>query len=179
MEPYDTGLFRTINNGPEAFAPLMRFFSEATNYPWFKVLAVVLVVALLIRKGAGARVAVQGLVAFPLANGITDLFKYWIPEARPFQELSSVLLRAGWSDSAGTASAHSANMAAIAFVAVYHLRWWGAPWILFAILTGISRSYNGVHYPHQVLLGWMCGAFSGWLICRSWDAIIASCKKSA
>ena len=63
----------------------------------------------------------------------------------------------------GTASAHSANMAAVAFVMTYRLRYGGAIWIILAALVGYSRVFTGVHFPHQVVLGWLCGGLVGYL----------------
>jgi len=39
------------------------------------------------------------------------------------------------------------------------------------LLTGFSRIYVGVHYPSQVLLGWVCGTFSGFLVVHMGKAI--------
>jgi undecaprenyl-diphosphatase len=75
-------------------------------------------------------------------------------------------------DSYGTASAHAANMAAVAFVTTYFLGKWGYPWIVVAFLTGLSRIYMGLHYPSQVLLGWFCGAFSAFLVIKTWEAYL-------
>lgn len=158
---------------PEWLEPTMRFFSEATNFTWVKVGLILMLLAMSWFAGPTRRSAIQALIAFPLANGITDQFKHFAPHPRPFQELSDVILRSGWSDSAGTASAHSANMAAVAFVFTYHLRWWGAPWIVVALLTGLSRIYNGVHYPYQVLLGWTCGCCAGFAVIKTWELILA------
>lgn len=164
-------VFRWINHWPEALAPTMKFFSEATNFTWVKVALLAMVVAMILAKGTLRKTAVQALLAFPLANGITDLFKKGIPMPRPFQELDAVVLRAGWSESAGTASAHSANMAAVAVVFAYHLGWRGSPWVLVAVFTGLSRIYNGVHYPYQVLLGWTVGILAGFIIVKGWEQI--------
>jgi len=159
-------VFDWINRWPEWLAPAMHFFSEATNWLWVKIALGLLVVGLIVAKGRGRHAAIQALLAFPLANGITDLFKKGLPMPRPFQEIDAadMFLRAGTSDSAGTASAHSANMAAVAFVFTYHLGWWGSPWVLVAVMTGLSRVYNGVHYPYQVLLGWTVGVTAGLVI---------------
>ena len=139
----------------------MEFFSTATDRLWFKLLLLALVIGMMAWRKDTRRAAVQALIAFPIANGFTDIFKHTLPMPRPFQELSDVILRIGGSDSPGTASAHSANMAAVAFVFAYQLGWAGSPWVLIAFLTGISRVYNGVHYPYQVLLGWTCGVVAG------------------
>ena len=113
---------------------------------------------------------VQALIAFPLANGFTDLFKNFLPEHRPYQEILGVIPRPldNMTQSYGTASAHAANMAAVAFVFTYCLGWWGSPWIVAAVLTGISRIYVGAHYPYQVLLGWTCGVVAGLLVTQAW-----------
>ena len=53
---------------------------------------------------------------------------------------------------------------AVAFVLTAVLGRWGWMWIPIAFFVGISRVYVGVHYPSQVLLGWLCGAFAGFLV---------------
>ena len=169
---FDESLFRAINRGPEGLAPLMKFLSGAMELTWFRVFLALVIVGMVVIGKRSRRAAIQALVAFPLANGFTDLFKHGLPEHRPFQVLEDVILRVGWSDSMGTASAHSANMAAVATVMTFYLGPWGAIWIVTAALVGYSRIYNGAHYPHQVLLGWACGVVAGLLICYGWQAIV-------
>ena len=147
----------------------MQFFSEALNYPAVKVVFGVLVIGMLFADQLTRKTVLQALIAVAIGNTITDVFKRNWPNHRPFQELQNVHRWVGWSDSMGTASAHSANMAAVAFVFVYHLRWWGSPWIPIAILVGISRVYCGAHYPYQVLLGWTVGTLSATLVTLGWD----------
>jgi undecaprenyl-diphosphatase len=173
-------LFRLINGGSDEFAPVMHFFSEAASRGWFRVVLGLLVIALVCAGPKTRRTAIQALVAFPIADAITNIIKHSIPEYRPYQELHDVvphivgnlpIYGTGVSDAAnfGTASAHSANMAAVAFVFCYHLKWWGSPWVVIALLTGCSRIYLGAHYPYQVLLGWFCGVFAALVVCKTWD----------
>jgi undecaprenyl-diphosphatase len=164
-------VFRWINNWPESFAPLMKFFSEATNYSWFKILLALLALGMLIRGAKTRTTIIQALLAFPLANELTDVLKATFPAHRPYQELADVIHRSGVSQSMGTASAHSANMAAVAFVFCYHLGWWGIPWVVAALATGLSRIYNGDHYPYQVLLGWTCGVVIAFIVVKTWELI--------
>jgi len=156
---------------PQSLGPMMRFFSEALNYPAVKVLFGILLIGLLWANARTRKTAIQALLAVLIANGLTDAFKALAPQHRPFQELHDVIMWVGRSASHGTASAHSANMAAVAFVFVYHLRWWGSPWILIAIVVGFSRIYCGAHYPHQVLLGWLCGLAAGFSVTQGWHMI--------
>ncbi|MEZ0327610.1 MAG: phosphatase PAP2 family protein [Fimbriimonas sp.] len=172
MQGLNDQVFRSINGWPEGLAPTMRFFSEATNFLWVKIALLLMLVGMIALGKKSRRAAVQALIAFPLANELTDVFKAQIPRHRPFQEIADMIHRSGWADSMGTASAHSANMAAVAYVFTYHLGWrWGAPWIVTALLTGLSRIYNGDHYPYQVLLGWSCGAGVAFVVTWTWDFI--------
>ena len=161
----DRALFRSINGGPEWLAPGMRFFSEGLNAAPMRIALAVILIAMLAAGKTTRRAAILALVAFPIANGITDVFKHLLPAVRPSNDQTiAVFLRIGSTKSAGTASAHAANMAAVATVFVGALRWFGAPWVLLAFLVGYSRVYNGVHYPYQVLLGWGCGIAAGLVV---------------
>lgn len=146
----------------------MKFFSEALNYPAVKIVFGVLLLSLLVANARTRRTAVQALIAFLIANGMTDILKAIVPEHRPFQVLHVLNMWVGKSNTFGTASAHAANMAAIAFVFIYHLRWWGSPWAVIALIVGISRVFCGAHFPHQVLLGWCCGVVAGFVVTQFW-----------
>jgi undecaprenyl-diphosphatase len=163
-------VFDAINGWPDSFTPFLPFFSIAMSYVWVKIVLGALLIGLAWRAGPTRRTAVQALIAFPIANGMTDLFKHYAGTPRPCSELAHVALHGiGCSGTMGTASAHSANMAAVAFVFVYHLRWWGSPWVLIAILTGLSRIYIGAHYPAQVLLGYTCGVAAAAAVTLGWS----------
>jgi undecaprenyl-diphosphatase len=172
-------VFRFVNGWPDSWAPFWQFFSEAANHLWFKVTVLVLVVAMVVAGKRARSTVIQVLIAWPIANGMTDLFKNFLPEPRPFQELVTGFTLRGISitnHSHGTASAHAANMAAIAFAFTYGLGWWGVPWIVIALLTGISRIYVGAHYPYQVLLGWTCGIVAGLLVTQTRRLIAGKLK---
>ncbi len=105
------------------------------------------------------------MITWPVANEVTDLLKAGFKGLRPCVELPNVIVRLEKLTSFGTASAHSANMMAVA-VAMWLLfgRRHGIMWLTIAILTGISRIYVGVHYPYQVALGWACGAIIAYVV---------------
>jgi len=153
----------------------MSFASDSLSQPAVRGLLLVFVMVMMVAGPKTRLTILQALIAFLIANELTDVFKAAMPTMRPFQEYpADVILRAGASDSRGTASAHSANNAAIAFVLTYQFRSWGLIWVAIALLVGISRVYLGVHYPWQVGLGWMCGIFAGWMVVKTWEAWIRS-----
>jgi undecaprenyl-diphosphatase len=177
MVTYDEGLFRTINQGPEALTPIMVWLSTAfdTRAVLFSFIALVLAMIAIPRT---RRAALESLIAFPIANAVTDFFKRNLPEPRPFQIMDDAILRVGWSDSMGTASAHSANMAAVATVMVLRMRWGGSVWVILALGVGYSRIFTGAHFPHQVLLGWMVGSLAGYLVVSVSNLIDARRRKT-
>ncbi|RYG25922.1 phosphatase PAP2 family protein [bacterium] len=160
----DLALFRAINGWSESLAPLMRYLSTAHDGLPFRVLMLAIVMAMIWRGGAFRRAAVLALVAFPIADFLCNTAKKLFPMHRPFQELADVAVRVGKSGSMGTASSHAGNLAAVATVMTLNLGWrWGAPWIVLALLVGLSRVYVGVHYPSQVVFGWTIGAVVGFV----------------
>lgn len=177
MSTIDSGVFQTINHWPEALAPMFRFFSEATKILPGKILLGAAILCLLSYPKT-RWTTVIALVSVGLANELTDVLKALAPQARPCVELPNVILRTGLLTSAGTASAHSANMAAVAAVFLLRHGKWGGIWLSVAILTGLSRIYVGVHYPSQVLLGWGCGILIGVLAVKATESLAKRFQRS-
>lgn len=149
-----------------------------------RVLLALILVGLLAAGQRTRAAAIQAMLAWPLANELSDVFKNLVGAARPSVELEGVRFisdfsgRLSFLDSPGTMSAHSANMAAVAMVLSLRLGWWGASWWVLAFLTGLSRIYVGVHYPSQVILGWLGGGICAWVVVKTWDAAVAIRKSN-
>lgn len=168
----DRQLFYAINGWPDALAPVFWFFSEATKQGWVRVALAALFVGMLWRSPRSRVAALLAVVAVALSNELCDVLKNLFMMPRPSVELPDAIVRTARLTSFGTASAHSANMAAVAWVMTARLGRWGWAWIPIALLTGVSRVYNGVHYPYQVLLGWVVGVVCGLAvdrIARAWE----------
>lgn len=157
MARWDLPLFRSINQWPDALEPFFLFLSDATKIWPGRILLLATLVWFLSRPKLRVP-ALLALVAVPISNEACDILKATLQDPRPCAELADVVLRTKLLTSFGTASAHSANMMAVATIFLLAHRKWGYFWLAVAIFTGLSRIYVGVHYPQQVLLGWLVGA---------------------
>jgi len=170
----DEAVFRWINGWPEAWSPFFWFLSEATKLDWVRIFLLAMIVGMLIASPKTRLAAIFALLAWGLANGFTEALKTGFQMLRPCVELDGVNLRVGKLTSFGTASSHAGNMAAVAFGFTAALGKWGWVWIGIAFFVGLSRIFVGVHYPSQVLLGWICGAFAGLVVVqmhRAWGEL--------
>ncbi len=61
-------------------------------------------------------------------------------------------------------SSHAANSFNVAFLSLLLIkkRWYSISIIVWATVIGYSRIYLGVHYPGDVICGYLLGAFIGW-----------------
>lgn len=183
MFPLDRALFRWVNRIDPAWDPVFLFFSEGNKWTAVRIGLAVLVLLLLLRKQTRAAAA-AALLAWPLANALTEALKNLLPSLRPSATVAW-LIDVGWPpdwaraldpgvhlrieplSSFGTTSSHSANMMSIAVAFAVLAPKWAPAWFVVAFLVGTSRVVMGVHYPTQVLLGWTCGAWVGWLVAQT------------
>ena len=161
LSSLDTQLFRAINSGWSH--PLLdRLMPFCSGNAWFAPFLLFAALALLVKGGARGRIC---LVMLALAVGLGDGFicntlKHAVARPRPFLTLSDVLMPPGIgrTDSGSMPSSHAANWFAAAMVLfIYYRRSW---WFMLpaAGLVALSRVYNGVHYPSDVLAGAILGA---------------------
>jgi membrane-associated phospholipid phosphatase len=111
-------------------------------------------------------------------NGLNDLFKLAMHGPRPYWVSTTVQGMAS-ETSFGVPSGHSQIAAGIWGTVAAYLRkgWaWGVA-LLVILLIGLSRLYLGVHFPHDVLLGWTLGFLTLWAFVKFWDPVAARLKK--
>lgn len=105
-----------------------------------------------------------------LAGGVaTDIAKGMINALRPFQVDNSMHVSEAFLESAigsGMPSGHAFNSMAFWSAASFRFRrtWF---WVLSAaliLLIGFTRIYAGVHFPMQVLWGWLGGVMTSFTV---------------
>jgi membrane-associated phospholipid phosphatase len=118
-----------------------------------------------IEANTGLRVGIILL----LSTSVNDALKMAFHGPRPYWISTDVIGYAS-ETSFGVPSGHAQIAVGVwGMLAASIRKWWG--WliaILIILLIGISRLYLGVHFPHDVILGWLIGALLLWLVLRFW-----------
>lgn len=163
---WDVLLFRWVNSAfhSPTLDGVMVFASSAWTWIllalWFVLIGIV----------RGNRRLLLSCLSIGIAIGIVDVASYWVLKPafgrlRPCIQMSDVRLVTGsCGGEYSFPSNHAANAAAVVSAASFAQR---TPLIgasILAVLVGISRVYLGVHFPADVLAGWIFGAICGLLI---------------
>lgn len=150
----------------------MQFFSFLGSEDFF--LLVLPLVYWCVDAALGLRIGLILLVG----NGLNDFFKMAMHGPRPYWVSTNVQGMAS-ETGFGVPSGHSQIAAGVwGMVAAYLRKTWA--WvaaILVIVLIGLSRLYLGVHFPHDVLLGWTLGFLTLWAFVKFWDPVAAWLKK--
>jgi hypothetical protein len=106
---------------------------------------------------------------FLMINGMVNAaLKIAFHMPRPYWYSTEVKALGGAENSFGAPSGHAQNAVVVWGTLANHIKtrvaWIIAIFIMFMI--GLSRIYLAVHFPHDVLLGWIVGAIMLWLLLR-------------
>jgi undecaprenyl-diphosphatase len=105
--------------------------------------------------------AVLSVVTLVIAEGAINLvLKPSIHRERPYvrNRLSALLVKT--PDRHSWPSGHAGSSMAAAIVLAVATWPWGIAFLLFAFVVGYSRVYVGVHYPTDVVSGYVVGALT-------------------
>ncbi len=163
---WDSSLFFAINglSGQVAWLDSVMVFLTTAN-TW-RIAGVALAVAILIWGNNPLR---RTVIAATLALVIADitafnLLKPLFGRPRPCNLLVGINPLVHAASYCGFPSNHAANMMALAITfTLRQQRPWSSILIPVALLVGFTRIWVGVHFPGDVLGGWLWGVLVGWL----------------
>lgn len=150
----------------------MKFFSFLGSEEFFILLLPALYWC--VDAGLGLRVGVILLFSGALNDHLKLLF-HW---PRPYWYSDQVRAYAA-EGSFGLPSGHAQLAVGVWGTIANHLRraWAWSAAIALMLLIGFSRMFLGVHFPSDVIAGWVIGALILGLFLRYWDALAAWLKK--
>ena len=119
----------------------------------------ILIMFILVFKGKSPerKAILLAILTLPIALLLIQFIHLLIYEPRPFvtYNFSPLVKPIG---NASFPSIHASLISALAFSYVYFKSKWAYLFVIFMILVGLSRIYVGVHYPLDVLGGFVTGS---------------------
>jgi len=174
----DIDAFRAVNAGLShpILDPLMALLSASLT--WWVATAALLIFALVTRR----RSLLVSMLVVGIAVGIGDAFAFQIlkptfARERPCHQLEEVRLRNDkCGGDYGFPSNHATNGMAAATVLMIRRRGdrWAVLLLVTAIVVGFTRIYLGVHFPGDILAGFVVGGLCGSLVQMAATRLIPS-----
>lgn len=132
--------------------PIMKGISFLGNAGWF---GLALCVLLIIRRKT-RKAGITAFVSIAITFILYYLLNHLICRPRPFVAYPEITRLIPAPHGYSCPSGHTANSFAYALVLVRMLdKRAGVPLVILAVLIGLSRLYLGVHYPTDVIFGFL------------------------
>lgn len=164
IKEIDYAVFHFINQtiSNSFFDVVLPFLRDAPNWiPLYVFLGIYLFMKY---KTAAIKYLILIVVAFALADSISyHILKPWICRLRPCHSTTLharlLLGHCGgkWSFPSSHASNHMAIALTIVLSKIFSKKWINFLWIFWALSIGFAQIYVGVHYPTDILAGFLLG----------------------
>ena len=136
----------------EALTQIWRVITFFGEKGWFWIALAVLL--LIIPKTR--YIGIPAVISFVIAAGINSVFlKDIIGRIRPFEFSNLIQPLVERPDSFSFPSGHTVTSFAVALILLRGDKRIGIPAVIFAALIGFSRMYLGVHYPTDIIAGFL------------------------
>ena len=174
----DKKLFIFLNNlGSKPFDEIWLLVTKQLNWiPFFLILLFILYKKLGTKKLGIAILTVAALITF--TNEITDVIKFSVQRIRPCNDdaLAGLIRVVKDSDTFSYFSGHASNStASMMFVYLILRRYYKYSYLIFLypLIFAYSRIYLGLHFPLDIISGFVFGGFTGILFYRIFSKIIS------
>lgn len=177
----DTQLFIYLNGlGSETYDGLWLIITKQVNWIPFFLLLFYFIYKKLGIKQTGYLLL---FIAFLLlaTDQITNLFKYTVQRLRPCNnpEINTIIRVVQVRTSFSFFSGHAANTMAVStflyLIFKKQFKYFGLLF-LWPLIFAYSRIYLGLHYPLDILAGYLCGLITGYLMYKTYQWAIKNGK---
>jgi membrane-associated phospholipid phosphatase len=153
--------------------PIMKLFTFLGNEQFYLLVAPAILWC--IDASLGLRLGL-----FLMINGMVNAaFKVAFHGPRPYWYSNTVKMFGAAETSFGAPSGHAQNAVVVWGTLAQRIKT-RAVWIIAIILMfliGLSRIYLSVHFPHDVLIGWIFGAIMLWALLRLEKPVVTWIKR--
>lgn len=174
----DKSLFVFLNNlGSKPFDEIWLLITKQFNWlPFFLLLLVILYKKIGQKQLLISLLTIAVLIGF--TNEITDLIKFSVQRIRPCndEELVGLIRIVKDSETFSYFSGHAANStAAMMFVFLILRQFYKYAYLIFLypLIFAYSRIYLGLHFPLDIISGYVFGSFTGILFYYMFQKITA------
>ena len=170
LSKIDHALFHFIN-GTIANPILNWLMPIMTNENNVAILLLLFWLWLLLFNGKRGKIAAILLLFSIILTDViaAQIIKPWVGRIRPSYAMAdNINLLIGKGGKYSFVSNHAANTMSAAVILGYFYKKWKNIAIAISLIVGFSRVYVGVHYPFDVLGGWMFGYSIAWGIISFW-----------
>lgn len=172
----DTQLFIYLNGlGSETYDGLWLLITRQINWiPLFILLLYLIFKKIGVKQTLFLLLFVAVLVT--ITDQTTNLFKNGFQRLRPCNnpEINSFIRVVQFRDSFSFFSGHAANTMAVAtflyLILHRHYRYFGLLF-LWPLIFAYSRIYLGLHYPIDIISGYLCGFIFGFLMFKIYQEV--------
>jgi undecaprenyl-diphosphatase len=164
---WDAALCRWIYslNGKLFFDKAFYALSRLGDGPLYVLVGILILVFM---RLSGVPIVLSGLTAFTLELTVYKLIKNMVKRNRPFVTVQDIQSLIKPPDRFSFPSGHTAAAVVMSTLICNFFPAFLMPSILFSMLVGFSRIYNGVHFPADIAAGGIIGFISArigiWLI---------------
>lgn len=165
LSSLDLGVFYFINHSLQnvIFDAVMPVLTDLNKIRAVLILVALGLILLAVKGGnTGRSVVLVLIITIAFSDQLNSSWvKHLFERVRPCHVLSDVHLLVPCGSGFSFPSSHAVNNAAGAVVLAFFYRKWTWAFATFAGLVGFSRVYVGVHYPSDVLAGFLLGTGCG------------------
>lgn len=167
LQEFGIRLILVIQQLSPALDSVMNFFTFLGKIEFY------LIIIPFIYWAVDKRIGIRLLFILITTDIISSTFKLLFHQPRPYW-LGRVM-RLAEETSYGIPSSHASDSLAVWGYLAYRLKkaWLTVLVVIFLFFIGVSRLYLGVHFPHDVLFGWLIGALVLWAFVKYEDRVAA------